>query len=188
MEGVHIEESVILMLPGWQDSGPNHWQTLWLKKYPNSVKVIQKDFMFPKKSDWVQKLNEEVEKHSNNRIILVGHSLACATIAHWSSTAGSKTTAKIKGALLVSPFDNNNMPIFPKELVDFFPMPLEQLKFKTIVVTSNNDPWVSLDRATDFAKCWGSQLVNIGPCGHINTEAGFGEWPEGEKLLGQLLL
>lgn len=25
----------ILILPGWQDSGPEHWQSLWLKKFPN---------------------------------------------------------------------------------------------------------------------------------------------------------
>ncbi len=66
-------------------------------------------------------------------------------------------------------------------------MSLEPLKFKSIAVVSTNDPYVTVGRATYFAQCWGSQIVNIGPHGHINVDAGFGEWPEGEQLLHQLL-
>ena len=77
--------NTILVLPGWQDSGPKHWQSLWLKKYPNAVKVIQKDWLNCKKQEWVGTLDDYNEKYKDNDIVLVGHSLACATIAHWSS-------------------------------------------------------------------------------------------------------
>jgi len=39
-------------LPGWQDSGHERWQSRWLAKYPNSVKVVQQDWMFPKMPEW----------------------------------------------------------------------------------------------------------------------------------------
>lgn len=178
-----MTQSTILILPGWQDSGPKHWQSIWLKKYPNSVKVLQKDWMTPQKNDWVKTLNEYIERYKD--VVLVGHSLACATIAHWSKEYFAKTSAKIKGALLVSPIDMD-APDFPKEISGFSPMPLEKLNFKSIAVVSSDDPWVSVARAEHFAQCWGAQLVNIGPHGHINTDAGFGEWPEGEKLLQKL--
>ncbi len=172
---------VILIHPGWQDSGPEHWQSLWLKKYPNAVKVEQKDWMFPRKDEWVSILNDAINQHLEEEIILVGHSLACATIAHWAQVFGPTSKAKIKGALLVSPFQR-----FPKEMTGFAPLPLSPLPFKAIVVASETDPWATIEEAKNFADAWGAELVNIGHHGHINTAAGFGEWPEGERILARL--
>lgn len=181
-----MNDSNILILPGWQDSGPEHWQSLWLAKYPSAVKVVQNDWMYPQKQAWVKTLHDYIEKYSNKDVIFVGHSLACATMAHWSNEFFSKTSAKIRGALFVSPSDMD-APNFPKEIQGFSPMPLEVLNFKTIVVASEDDPYVNIERAEYFAQCWGAELVNIGPHGHINTDAGFGEWLEGENLLQKLI-
>ncbi|QIL42586.1 hypothetical protein G7074_09910 [Pedobacter sp. HDW13] len=60
------------------------------------------------------------------------------------------------------------------------------MNFKTIVVTSANDEWVTLERATFFAQHWGSELINIGNAGHINADSGFGVWPEGLEILKAL--
>lgn len=176
----------ILILPGWQDSGPNHWQSIWLKKYPNAVKIVQKDFMNPEKNEWVKTLNDYIEKYKDTEIILVGHSLACATIAYFSNEYFAKTSAKIKGALFVSPSDMD-APNFPKEIKGFSPMPLQKLNFKTIAVVSSNDPWVTIDRAKFFAQKWGAKLIKLGNHGHINADTGFGEWPAGEKLLQEII-
>lgn len=138
--------------------------------------------MHPNKQDWVNTLNDYIEKYKKNDIVLVGHSLACATFAYWSNEFASKTSAKIIGALMVSPSDMD-APNFPKEITGFAPMPLKPLEFKAIVVVSSNDPWVGLERAEYFAKCWQAELVNIGAYGHINADAGYGEWPKGEELL-----
>lgn len=176
--------SIILIHPGWQDSGPEHWQSLWLKKYPNAVKVEQKDWMNARKDEWVETLNDAIKQYKGQEIILVGHSLACPTIVHWAKKYGAGT--KIKGALLVAPGDAD-MPNFPPEMQGFSPLPLDQLPFESTLVVSDNDAWVSLERAQYFANSWGSELVLIPGAGHINTASGFGEWPEGEKLLVQLL-
>ena len=181
-----MNQRAILILPGWQDSGPQHWQSLWLNKYPNAVKVVQKDWQFPKKSAWVETLNDYIEKYKTGEIILVGHSLTCATIVHWANEYFAQTTARIKGALLVSPSDVDR-PDFPEDIQGFSPLPLKPLNFPTIVVISENDPWVTPERANYFARCWAAQLVNIGAFGHINAEAGFGNWPQGEKLLADLI-
>ncbi|MEK7545107.1 MAG: alpha/beta hydrolase [Patescibacteria group bacterium] len=180
----------LLILPGWGDSGPQHWQSLWLKKFPNAIKVEQKDWDFPKKNDWVKALNESIEKHiekhQENEIILVGHSIGSPLIAFWAKEYFPHSKAKIKGALLISPSDTET-PDFPKEIQGFAPVPREKIPFKTIAVVSSDDKLVSAARAEDFAKSWGAELINIGPHGHINTDAGFGEWVEGEELLKKII-
>jgi len=56
-----------------------------------------------------------------------------------------------------------------------------------MVVASSDDPYCTPERAEAFARAWGSQLIHAGPCGHINVDAGFGPWPEGERLLAGLI-
>ncbi len=182
-----MNKQKILILPGWQDSGDEHWQGIWLKKCPNAVKVEQDDWMNASKDEWISRLNEYIERYSvDTDIILVGHSLACPTIAHWSDRYFDKARPQVEGALLVCPSDTEVVD-FPEEMQGFAPIPLEPFGFKTTVVASEDDPWVAIDRAEHFAKSWGAEFVNIGPHGHINTDAGFGEWEEGEKLLRSLM-
>jgi uncharacterized protein len=114
-------------------------------------------------------------------VVLIGHSLGCVTIAHWAN----KTNHTIKGALLVAPSDIEN-PVYTFPAKGFTPIPLQKLQFKSIVVASSDDPWVSIERAQYFAKCWGSEFVNVGNAGHINADSGYGKWPQGLEILKQL--
>ena len=65
-------------------------------------------------------------------------------------------------------------------------IPLEALKFPSIVVASDNDHVVSLQRATDFAHRWGSQLVVVRNAGHFLPKDGYDTWPQGLSLLQRL--
>jgi predicted alpha/beta hydrolase family esterase len=65
-------------------------------------------------------------------------------------------------------------------------MPLERLRFPSVVVASRNDPDVTLTRARQFAEAWGSRLVDIGDAGHINSQSGLGAWPLGLSVLEEL--
>jgi serine hydrolase len=56
-----------------------------------------------------------------------------------------------------------------------------------VVIASNTDPYVDLDRARFFARCWGARLVEAGDQGNINVESGHGEWAAGEQYLAELL-
>jgi predicted alpha/beta hydrolase family esterase len=75
----------------------------------------------------------------------------------------------------------------PEPVRSFAPVPLRPLPFRSILVASDNDEYITIDRAEAFARAWGSGLVRAGRAGHINTDAGFGAWPEGERLLASLL-
>jgi predicted alpha/beta hydrolase family esterase len=37
-----------------------------------------------------------------------------------------------------------------------------------------------------MAQAWGSSLVDAGDAGHLNTDAGYGPWPAGERMLMNL--
>ena len=43
----------ILIVPGWRDSGPGHWQSLWAEALPGAVRVQQDDWITPVRTAWV---------------------------------------------------------------------------------------------------------------------------------------
>lgn len=172
--------STILIVPGLGNSGPQHWQTRWEEHY-GYQRVQQRDWDSPVCEEWVQALEAAVATAGPDAV-LVGHSLACATIAHWAQT----TLLPIKGALLVAPADVNRAD-FPPEVIGFAPMPLQRLPFPSLVVASSDDEYVTLSRARQFASAWSSTFVNVGDLGHLNSASGLGLWPQGHALLQELL-
>jgi uncharacterized protein len=173
--------SEVLILPGLNNSGENHWQTLWEKRYPSFTRVQQANWDTPVKDDWIEMIDKAVTKNDSANVVLVGHSLACASVGFWAQ----EYQRIIKGALLVAPSDTES-EIYPPGTTGFKPMPIYKLPFPSIVVTSANDKYVSIDRAKYFANAWGGQLVNIGNAGHINSDSKLGFWEFGLELLKRL--
>jgi predicted alpha/beta hydrolase family esterase len=91
----------------------------------------------------------------------------------------------VRGALLVAPSDPEG-PSYPLGPTGFAPMPLDRLPFRSIVVASTNDIYVTAERAREYAVAWGSELVDVGAAGHINAASGLADWPFGRVLLARL--
>jgi prephenate dehydrogenase len=176
--------ATVLVIPGWQNSGPRHWQTIWEQQSPIFLRVQQRDWEFPHREWWLQRISEEVHQ-SPAPIVFAAHSLGCLAVAHWCQAALGDV-GKIKGALLVAPVDVDGKEM-PRQVKDFSPIPRRLLPFPSIIVSSSNDPFLSADRARELAHDWGSRLVDIGPAGHINGDSGLGDWPEGKRLLRHLI-
>lgn len=172
----------IILIPGLHDSGPQHWQSIWATQHPEYLRVKQRDWDTPVCRDWVEELDKAVVA-AGPGAVLAAHSLACATVAHWADSH----KRPIVGALLVAPTDVE-APSYPLGSIGFAPMPLRELPFRSIVVASSNDPYVSLERAHQFAAAWGSDLIAVGAAGHINTDSGHGAWAAGQQLLQKLAL
>ncbi len=168
----------ILVLSGLWNSGPQHWQTHWERKYPAWSRVPHRDWNNPQRDEWVAELDGAIAQ-AKGRPILLAHSLGCMLVAQWA-LCGSPL--KVAGAFLVAPSDTE-APSYPIDANSFVPVPMLPLPFPSIVVASSNDPFASIERSRDFAKVWGSRLVEIGDAGHINADSGYGEWPEGEAML-----
>jgi len=171
----------ILTIPGFGGSGEKHWQSLWEKEFKNIKRVEQADWDKPQRELWIERLNFYINK--NEKYILVGHSLACALISHWALKYDSSA---ILATLLVSPADVDSAKHTPEEVRSFMPMPLKPLPFKSIVVASDNDPYVSLKRAEFFANSWGSDFISIDSYGHINAESELSSWEFGKNLINEL--
>jgi predicted alpha/beta hydrolase family esterase len=176
-------ETKLLILAGLGDSGEMHWQSYWQKKFENSTKVIQNNWDEPKLEDWLFKLNEAIQK-LDSPTILVAHSLAVSMVLHWVS---AYTNPNIVGALLVAPADVDSPLHTPEVVRNFAPIPLQKIPFPSLVVGTENDNYITLERTQYLAKMWGSDFVNIGKKGHINSESNLEFWEEGQMLLQQLI-
>ena len=72
-------------------------------------------------------------------------------------------------------------------LNEFSPVPKFRFEIPVYLVASSNDHYCTLERAKEMAQSWGAELINIGAKGHINSESGIGDWPEGQQLLNKLI-
>jgi len=171
-----------LILPGWGDSGPDHWQSIWLQENPRFKRVVQREWTNVNIDDWLATLSAYV-KACSSQVVLVGHSMSSILIPHW---ARRYDCSKIAGVMLVAPTDVERRETCPPETWSFAPIPRHPLPFPSILVAAADDPYIEVGVAEALAQSWGSQFVNIGRAGHINVASGFGPWPEGEKLLRKL--
>ncbi len=176
--------STTLILPGLYSSGPDHWQTRWERMDPECTRVVQKEWIRPRCADWVETLDLAIRRTERD-VVLVGHSSACALVAHWTAIAESESLARVRGALLVAPSDPEG-PNYPLGPSDFAPMPRRRLPFPSTVVASANDQYIDLEQARAYAEAWGSAFVEVGDAGHINGASNLGEWPAGYELLKAL--
>ncbi|KGD86976.1 alpha/beta hydrolase [Achromobacter sp. RTa] len=169
-----------IIVPGWKNSGPQHWQSRWAALLPHARRVEQCDWEHPAPAEWLAALAAEVNQ-ARSPVLLIAHSLGCVI----SASLPVPLRAKVAGALLVAPADVERTDA-PVCLRGFAPMPRQPLPYQSVVVASDNDPYCRLERARAFAGDWGSRIVILPDAGHINADSGLGDWPQGLKLLGAL--
>ena len=172
----------VLILPGWHNSGPAHWQSLWESRY-GYTRVEQHSWDAPLRGDWMAQLEQAVLAH--DQVVLVAHSLGCVLVAAWA--AHSRNTQRVKAALLVAPGDVER-PEMQYMLYSWSPIVRARLPFPSTLVSSRNDPHCSFMRARARPHAWGSRLVDMGACGHITADSHLGDWPQGHALLDELLI
>ena len=181
-----MSPSNVLILPGWLNSGPDHWQSRWERSH-GYQRVEQHDWQRPLRGDWIARL-EDVLLSCSEPAVLVAHSLGCLTVAAWA--AHSKNLHLVKAALLVAPPDTEREDIgqmLPGWKIDTREQPLQRLPFATVVFASSNDPFCSIDKARRFASAWHATLIEIGERGHINADSSLGDWPQAHAELQRLM-
>ncbi len=171
-----------MIVPGYTNSGPDHWQSRWEKKLSTARRVEQAEWSKPVRADWVKRLVDEVNA-SNKPVVIVAHSLGVPTAIHGIP----HFEKKIAGAFFVAPPEVDNPNIRPKHLMTFGPYPRDPLPFPSMTVASRNDPFGSFEHAGDIANAWGSFLLDAGESGHINAESGHGPWPEGTMVFAEFM-
>jgi uncharacterized protein len=181
----------ILIVPGWSDSGHDHWQSRWARNLKTARRVEQDDWFAPDREVWVGQIVAAVAE-AMRPVVLVGHSLGVAAILH---AAGHVGRARVAGAFLVAPSDLDAVADWPREdgqdweriIATFAPVPLVTLPFPARVIASSNDLFCSVERAQALGAAWGAEVSIIADGGHINTASGHGPWPEGLLTFGTFL-
>lgn len=182
MAGMKVSDADILIIPGYTNSGPDHWQTRWQSRLSTARRVEQEAWSKPVREDWVAKVVTAVNE-AEKPVVLVAHSLGVATAVQ----AIPEFRKPVAGAFFVAPPDVANSRIRPKHLMTFGPYPRDPLPFPSITIASRNDHFCAFDVAEDIAAAWGSLFLDAGESGHINAESGFGPWPEGSMTFAKFI-
>jgi hypothetical protein len=169
-----IAETAILLVPGFGNSGEEHWLSGWEKKFPHAQRVKVADFNRADRASWVQAIVEGAEAQTKP-VMIIAHSLGVAAVAH----AARALPSTVRAAWLVALSDWNKPDLIPGVRHDFGPLPRDPLPFPSQLIASRNDPFCDFSTAEDYANAWGSHLIDAGEVGHLNIESGHGPWPEG---------
>jgi predicted alpha/beta hydrolase family esterase len=182
MRGMKVKDADILIVPGYTNSGPDHWQSRWQQRLSTARRVEQAEWSKPVREDWTANMIQAVNE-AERPVVVVAHSLGVPTviqsIPHFRN--------EVAGAFLVAPPDVANPKIRPRHLMTFGPYPRDPLPFPSITVASRNDPYCAFDVAEDIAAAWGSLFVDAGEAGHLNAESGHGPWPEGSMTFAHFM-
>ncbi len=68
------DHPVVLTVPGLDNSGPTHWQTIWERERPDCHRVDLGMWSGPRRNVWVTQLNTAIAR-AGRPVILVAHSL-----------------------------------------------------------------------------------------------------------------
>jgi hypothetical protein len=178
-----VEESPpLLLVPGWLNSGPEHWQSRWQRVRPDMGRVCFGEWQDPEPQAWTKDLCRAVLACARPPV-LIAHSLGCLATAN---VMALPSPPPIAGAMLVAPPDPGR-PDTPVEIADFAPPARARFHVPGMVVISSNDPYAGEAFSLNLAKAWGLEVVQLGQCGHINDQSGYGDWPEGLLLLERFL-
>jgi len=177
-----VERSLpVLLVPGWLNSGPAHWQSRWQLLRPELGRVDFGEWHHPDPQAWTAALHRAVLACPAPPL-LIAHSLGCLATANLMALP---TPPPIAGAMLVAPPDPGRSDT-PAELTVFAPLARPRFAVPGLVVISSNDPYAEETFGLDLASAWGLEAVRLGACGHINDQSGYGTWPEGLALLDGL--
>lgn len=193
------DDLFLVTVPGWGNSGPQHWQSLWERSYPLTRRVEQDDWLYPECNAWEAALARTLAD-IDGKVVIAAHSLGCHTAVAWLLSASLREQRQVKGLLLVAP---PALPITAEralasgELPEGAALPgfagfgqpsAQRLPLPAIVVASRDDLFCEFAEAERMADGWGVKLVDAGNAGHMGSTAGLGSWPEGQRLLQRLML
>lgn len=160
-----------ITVPGLNDSGPRHWQSWLEQEVPGSKRIQLESWVEPDLRRWTDAISEALLA-AKEPTILIAHSFGCLA----SIRAARRFPQRIRGLLLVAPADPRRFDLDPNGF-------RQRSSVRSVVVGSENDPWMTLWDAQALAEGLGGEFLNLGRAGHINVASGYGAWPGALLLL-----
>lgn len=162
----------VLIVPGLHDSGPTHWQTWLQQHHRGALRVQQHDWSVPHLERWADRIDDALARAPAGPWVAVAHSFGCLALVR----ALLRGTQGVASVLLVAPAD-------PLKFGAVEALPCAPLPVPSTLVASRTDPWMPFGSSVNWARAWGSHLVDLGDAGHINVASGHGPWPLGKQLV-----
>ena len=170
----------VIIIHGTKSSPHMHWFQ-WLKKELEKlgVKAEVPRFPTPKGESLKAWLGVLDEYEVNEDTVLVGHSIGPALILQKLQ----RMQEPVRGIVLVSGFLGKiGMPEYDELNKTFFEdLDLDKAKAnagKIRVFYGTNDPYVPLSVLEQVARSLGVEPIVIENSGHLNSEAGYTQFPE----------
>jgi uncharacterized protein len=168
-----------LLVPGRGVPRPEHWLRRWADAHPGYRWAPEPPGPPLVLKDRVAALHGVISE-DDEPAVLIAHSAGCITAVVWAA----RHAGPVRAALLVTPpFIEGFEPDDPSDIP--WLVPRARLPFPAIVVASRTDPYTTFEQFEQYADDWGAELFDAGDAGHLDTAAGFGPWPEGERLLSE---
>jgi predicted alpha/beta hydrolase family esterase len=173
--------SRFLVLHGLDGSGLGHWQ-VWLVR---RLRGVGHDVVFPELPEpsdpdpeaWEAAI--EAELAPGPEPVVVCHSLACLL---WLRIAACSEGRRAERVLLVAPPWREDMDPVGRALTHgASTADVERAAGSTLLVCSDDDPYCPPGAIAMFAEPLGIEPVVIEGAGHINSDAGYGPWPDCEE-------
>lgn len=173
----------ILILPGLGGGTEDYWYRRWNSKLKTARIVDQENWLAPDRDAWTNNIVAAANS-ADRPVFMIAHSLGAVALTH---AAQQLSDANVVGAMLVAMPDLATAQDLIPKTESFLPASTAPLSFPSAMVTSQNDPYCTYQRAEEMALDLGSLLIDAGDQGHINDESGHGPWPEGLMALSKFL-
>jgi len=169
------------MIPGWQGSGPGHWQTWLTAQLTEAGREVRHpefaDLDNPDLDDWLRALRRSLAGLPDDGYDVVAHSLgAVLWLHHVNAPSDSPRAARV--LLVAPPSPSTSIP----EIAAFYPPPMDIDTVRhsadgTVLVGSDNDEYLPEGIAAAYGVPLKIATTIFTGAGHLNTESGYGEWP-----------
>lgn len=172
----------VLIIPGLHNSEEGHWQSWLQSQYRGSRRVNQACWHTADLDAWADRIGETIQQTGRHtQWVAVAHSFGCLALARYlDQQRATEQPHQIGSALFVAPADPAKFDVVHR-------LAQESLGIPSILIGSENDPWMPLERALQWASLWGARFRNLGAVGHINVESGFGPWPLARYKVDQMI-
>jgi uncharacterized protein len=177
-----MKSTNIYVIHGYTSSNQAEWFP-WLKEqFKNSPVKIDipnmPDSGDPHLESWLEHLRKNV-LHIDENTIFIGHSLGCVTALRYIL----EKDMKIKGAILVSGFINENPMVEQTEgLQEFVDGSLDIARIKSliqsrVVITAKDDDIVPTEATQKLAKELDAKLIILSSGKHFIARDGYTDFP-----------
>ena len=170
-----------VVIPGWNGSGPGHWQT-WLEEQSQAegrptVRPHFADLERPDLAQWLAALRTALADLPADGYDVVAHSLGAVLWLHHVAAPGDSPRAA-RVALVSPPSTGTALA----DIAAFFPPPTDIDTVRrgadgTVLVAGDDDPWLPEGIAAAYGLPLKMATTLIAGGGHLNPESGYGEWP-----------